>query len=252
MKKTFDESLQEFNKLIDEIESDHQETIVKEAKELAQNVVSEGEPDAQYYWDRLWDKPLYANVHVETAKKWRGYCEPYFAVDGIWRDMKRDSGDFHIARNRSKFMALGQKIIKIRERNVPLERLYAMVGAAEALTKWEEDRKFPLKSAPELNVELLRSTQKMLGYRWGPVTLLHFLTDLGLACKPDIHLNTTCQYLGMTIQNTSNPIEEALAIVEFVKHLVAGRWGSVTPYYLRYTDKCLMEASVKKMFSPEV
>lgn len=39
--------------------------------------------------------------------------------------------------------------------------------------------------------------QRELGTGWGHITVLHFATDLGLACKPD--LVRTMGHVGMTI-----------------------------------------------------
>ena len=43
----------------------------------------------------------------------------------------------------------------------------------------------------------MSTVQREMGPGWGHITVLHFLTDLGLACKPDLHLVRTVRHLGI-------------------------------------------------------
>lgn len=85
-----------------------------------------------------------------------------------------------------------------------------------------------------------------LGAGWGHITVLHFLTDLGLACKPDLHLVRTVRHLGMSLdlRNAKVPnLTDSIIINTRVRELLRLIDGEVRPARLRYLDKVLMDIS---------
>jgi len=80
--------------------------------------------------------------------------------------------------------------------------------------------------------------------------VLHFLTDLGLACKPDVHLVRTVRHLAPELRLKEDKIPnliESILINRWVRSLVEAAYGSFTPARLRYVDKILMEISRRKI-----
>ena len=45
---------------------------------------------------------------------------------------------------------------------------------------------------------IIESLQKSLGKGWGPITVLHFFTDIGISIKPDLHVARTLEYIGIS------------------------------------------------------
>jgi hypothetical protein len=92
-----------------------------------------------------------------------------------------------------------------------------------------------------------------MGAAWGHITVLHFLTDLGLACKPDLHLVRTVRHLELEggLRPDKNPsLRESIQINRAVRSLVEEVDGSFSPARLRYTDKMLMEISKRRLIYP--
>ena len=84
------------------------------------------------------------------------------------------------------------------------------------------------------------------GVGWGPITALHFLTDLGVACKPDVHMVRTVRHMDLFkgLSEKGNPNKkETIQINQAVFDLVGEIYGSVEPGNIRYVDKVMMEFS---------
>ncbi|TAW11119.1 hypothetical protein [Rhizobium ruizarguesonis] len=234
-----------FNALIDKIEAHHPD-IVKDATELARIVPDAQTATADKCWEFLWDKPLYRWVLTDNAAGWRKRLESVLSEPSIWSKIHA-SNDFEISKNGNCFKALGKTAIAITELNVPIKRLYSIVTAASELHRRAKASKFPFGNLT-VDVETVKKLAQSLGYGWGHVSVLHFLTDIGLACKPDQHLNASCAYLGFPIVKIDAPtVVEAVSIVNFVRELTSSRWGNANGYNLRYADKCLMEASKRNL-----
>ncbi len=201
-------------------------------------------------WKCLWPKPLYSNARVETGKRNILLLTPYVADINAWGGGTKTIRFHRVGKGikTKSFKMATEGAIKVRQdTKVALHRLFAIQGAAVALMKRAETAKTPCASFIGVPIrELVVSLQNELGFGWGYTTVLHFLTDLGLACKPDIHVFNSVQYLKGTpaAKRKRNPnFDEAIKVNEFVMELVASLYGSVTPKRLRYTDKILMEIS---------
>lgn len=75
---------------------------------------------------------------------------------------------------------------------------------------------------------------------------MHFLTGLGLACKPDVHVVNTVRALGFRTRRANAPsFEDDIEINDFVDELIPLAYPSEhVASARRRLDKTLMEISV--------
>ena len=225
-----------------------------EATRLADSVVMCQRANADSIWKVLWDKPLYANAKVSVARRWADALEP--EMDGAWSTWGADPNVFLIRQiapgiSRSSFAVEGDLAQELVARSsVALHRLYRIQGAAAALRQRADIAAKPfadlIQGGQDLN-DQIRGLQREFGPGWGPITVLHFLTDLGLAVKPDLHLVRTMTTLGLSKGISPNKVPSLKEAVQLNYHV----WKlildighqSVTARNLRYTDKILMDIS---------
>ena len=226
----------------------------EEATHLANRVVLCKNANADRIWKVLWNKPLYANARVSVARNWADQLE--CDILGAWKTWGSHPDVFLISQiapgiNRTSFKVEGDLARDIINRNsIALHRLYRIQGAAIALRKRAEIFAKPFadlnKSGRGLT-DQIHMLQNEFGPGWGPVTILHFLTDLGLAVKPDLHLVKTMSTLGLCKEISPNKVpslKEAVRLNHLVMKLILNIGNkSVTPHNLRYTDKILMVIS---------
>lgn len=228
-------------------------TAANAAMMLGDTVVDASTASADECWNVLWDKPLWANTRVSTAApKVEALRE---ILGGAWREMAKPHGEFEIARIGpgfaiDAFTIVGEKANLIRTKyKVAPHRLYAMVSAGKVLADRNGIRPFEDLVGKSLE-DSVKQLQQELGFGWGPITILHFLTDLGLACKPDLHLVRTLRALGIAPDMVSGEVpsfDKAIAINEKVKELTMGVKGNQNPTSLREVDKALMEFSMNNL-----
>lgn len=226
-----------------------------EAERLRGQVRPASELDVSEAWLLLSDKPLYANTRVGSGARWSANLRNYDA--DIWRTFGEDGfavrkvGKGVIAES---FELIGRASDLHVVTGIPRHRLFAIQGAAESLRGWiKQEGKYPLAwLADATPLERLLLLRRQLGFGWGTITILHFLTDLGLAVKPDIHLVRTAQQIGLIEPiRGKNPSDlEAIYIVEKVTALAEVVFGPDAWQAIRYTDKILMEASWNELFVP--
>ena len=241
---------EKFREVEEIMKRDYPESVAQ-ACALARNVCDPKRAPVDKVWSVLWDKPLYAYTKVKIGDGYVAQLRPF--VNGqawkTWGDPERPivactgkgslETSFHITKHAPPSLA-GLTISRAR--------LYAVGGAARALNKWSSNREKP--AAGFLGTDskvLLKQMRNDLGLRWGHITIMHFLTDMGLFCKPDRWLVRSAHALG--IANGCNPQRdvptrrEAILIDSAVKRLVIELYGKLTGPRLRYVDKMLMEAS---------
>lgn len=223
---------------------------LRDAETLANEVLDPRTASPAQAWQVLWDKPLYANARVKTAKRWKGVLDQHLA--GAWRSIGAGGDLLDIARlerrnGRQEFSAEGRLVPIARdgETRIALKRLYSIQGAAEALRHWETTSPdAPARGLADVSLEtLIPKLINDLGWGWGHTTVLHFLTDLGLAVKPDRHLVRALRELGL-FDGPERPVAtraEALEINRVARRLAAGFGDG--PKALRYVDKVLMDSS---------
>ena len=251
MKDVGAEAVETFKVLESELESTAPNS-VQDAHELAASVLDPASADAESAWGVLWHKPLFANAHVSSASAWEERLRPW--MKGAWKSWGCDSGPIRIEKvgkraRRSSFAVRGDRGKEILDATrIAPHRLYAIQGAAIALRERAARSGVPYEDLGGIPVpDMVRRLDAEMGYGWGPITVMHFLTELGLACKPDIHLVRAARHLGLpgsvaAAEGTAS-LREALAINEAVGALVTRIYGTCTPRHLRYVDKVLMEIS---------
>ena len=254
-----------FLKWHDQLAEKHRESI-KEAKRLAEETLTPESAVEEEVWTKLWDKPLYANVRVETAERWANSIKKAMEKEGSWRTWGERPGEFDIHKRkpgskRDCFRVRGKAARSFLDRctldpnnldgeaapcTIPLHRLYAIQEAAKFLCRrsGEQPGRPPFVDLPgavkdRSLSEVVLELRDEFGWGWGTVTVLHALTDMGLAVKPDLHLTNTVQHLGL---HSRDPLE----INEYVRTLLSGLgtgWQPDISNNLRYVDKVLMEIS---------
>jgi|LSQX01.2.fsa_nt_gb hypothetical protein len=222
---------------------------IHEAEDLSHRIVDAERGDINQVWSVLWNKPLFSNARVEVAGKWCDVLGP-FMIDAWDQWGKPDV--FLITKigpgiARSSFSVAGELADSVIQTGVPLHRLYAIQGAAIATRKRSDIGRAPYSDIAVLGLEeTVPALRREFGFGWGPITVLHFLTDLGVAIKPDLHLKKTVFFLryGRLPSGDSVPgYDESIAINKDVSRLLSELgWGN-TPCKLRYLDKILMEVS---------
>lgn len=190
---------------------------ITEAKLLADSVVDPNGSDADTVWSVLWGKPLFANTRVPVAENWCRNLSPHMV--GAWK-LWGEPDHFLITKTgrgiqRSSFVLTGQAAKAITQSGIALHRLYAIQGAAKATRHRAASSHTPFEDLPKLELQAaLKLLREEFGAGWGPITILHFLTDLGLAVKPDLHLMRTMQhFFGPLARNGKVPnSSEAIAV----------------------------------------
>lgn len=231
-----------------------------EADELASQVVDCRTASADEIWSVLWNKPLFANRHTDTGKEMARQAAPHML--GVWRSENR-FGPFSISRvsaqRRSNptgkttedFRNTGVTIDKFKDDyGIAYQFSYAIICAGRYLRKLAAEGPAPMAFLHGQKLEIIvPQLEKDLGFNWGHVAVLHFLTDLGLACKPDIHVVRCMDALGLFACSSDNPThEESYAVNRIAKELLPYAYsGSTSPRDLRHLDKMLMEISRQKI-----
>lgn len=225
----------------------------RHADALADAVIDPREADAERIWSVLWDKPLYANTRVATADRWVAALRDN--MTGAWRRWGADASLFRIERvgpgiRRDAFRVEGAEARDlVSRRRVALHRLRRIQGAAGALRARAavSPRPFADLAAADLD-EIVPRLAAEFGEGWGPITILHALTDMGLAVKPDLHLVRAVVALGLCAPPANGrmpSLAEALAINRVIRTLLLRLDGAFTPAGLRRLDKILMELSMR-------
>lgn len=240
--------VQEFRKC-EAILADRFPEVIAEAQLLADIVIDPNGSDVDKVWSILWGKPLFANARVPVAERW---CEALsFHMDGAWK-LWGEPSHFLISKTgagiqRSSFKVKGDAAEEILRTGIALHRLHAIQGAARATRHRAavSDRPFQDLMGLELSeaVKLLRGE---FGAGWGPITTLHFLTDLGLAVKPDLHLMRAMRYFSGQALMAGGKVasfSEAIEANNAVKQLRTELEMDPSSANMRYLDKVLMEIS---------
>lgn len=236
--------------LHDALATKHPDSIRK-ASALAASTLDPRTATADEAWCLLWDKPLFANTRVRTAE--RRVAAIADDMIGAWRIWGADPAMFRIRQirpgvKRDSFEvlgALGQDLVA--RHSIALHRLYRIQGAAAALRVRAARSAQPIADLWGRPLkDIVPQLQHEFGPGWGPVTVLHALTDLGLAVKPDLHLVATMNMLEPDANyrvGTAANAKGALHINKGVCTLLDAIGHAPTPKNLRYIDKVLMEIS---------
>lgn len=228
-----------------------------EAERLRDTVLNPATASVEEVWRALWDKPLYAYTRVEVAERGIAALEPW--MPGAWEHIGRDPAVLLISHERrsGKDIYNGEGRLLAHARANPLiglHRLYRIQSGAAVLRDWvRRHGDTPARHLSGMALRILVPQLKSeLGRGWGHITVLHLLTDLGLAVKPDLHLARAVRELGLCDPKVGRvpSLSQAIRINEAVAAL-AGAFGE-SPQALRYTDKVLMEASRQRLFADDL
>ena len=227
---------------------------LSDADQLRDAVLDPNLADAESCWEVMWSKPLYANTRVDIGERKRIAIAPQMA--GSWQFIGADDERFVITHQGGRNAAENFSIHGVLAHNlrtthkIAAHRLFAIQGAAIFLRRLADRAgvNAPFASvAQEPLAKVVPELRQQLGREWGPITVLHMLTDLGLAVKPDLHLVRTVRRLGLLpgLDEMKVPNEEiAIRINEAVAQLATDYGGSSSrAANLRYMDKLLMEVS---------
>lgn len=221
--------------------------MVAEAERIAEGIVDPSTANADACWSILWDKPLYAYTRVNIGDDYKKKLKPFVEGDA-WKQWSNPDRPWLIlngpANRNDSFELTDFAPPDLATIGIARSRLFAVQGAARALKQWADRTATPLAPLIGLKSEaLLTKLREDLGPRWGHITIMHFLTDAGLFCKPDRWLVRTVSRLGLCDAVHDVPTRaEAIRIDSAVKQIVQDLDGSLTPQRLRYFDKLLMEA----------
>lgn len=228
------------------VQADIDETVAK--------IVPPTSPDPEAFWRIMWDKPIYANNRIDSAN--RKIDMVASVMPGQWRSMGVPSGKCVVTRigkgaGATSFQFSGALAEALRERyRIAPHRLFAIQSAAQVLrNRVVRGRNGPFADLQDLSIHKIVGQLRSEGLQafWGPVTMLHFLTDMGVACKPDLHLVNSVHKLNGPARPRSVPSErEALAINQFVRKLTEKAYGEISPSLLRRVDLILLYADIDK------
>lgn len=206
-------------------------------------------------WRAIWDKPLYANTRVGTGRRWVEELEPF--MDDAWEVWGADPEQFMITRigrgrDAGSFHMVGVQAQEVRAASgTSLHRLYAIQNAAGLLRGLAAESETPVIQfwTEPLN-SLVPDLRRKLGWGWGPITVLHMLTDFGVAGKPDLHLMRSLRQFGIWSSSRDQPTDaEALAVNHAIRQMVL-KTGELTPARLRRIDIELMALSRYGVITP--
>jgi len=263
-----DDELQAAARKLLELKAQLPVSILAKADELADSIIDCRTASPQEIWETLWDKPLHTNQDGDRALKRTKWFADNVPPD-VWR-AENLSGDYFVEQiptaerpmvpdKNGTLRPLNWKLNEsYRTPGEMIKRLQSEGGIAYHLSNAifsagrhlrsvaASDGVYPFKYLHDLPLaDAVDHLGKVLGDGWGHITTMHFLTDLGLACKPDMHLVRTVDAIGLFPCKAKNVNRsEALEINRRVRELLPlVSNGSATRRDLRHLDKVLMEIS---------
>lgn len=203
---------------------------------------------ANQAWRVIWDKPLFANTKVATGGRWINELMPF--MEDAWNVWGADPQQFLITRtgrgrDAGSFDVAGSEALRIRAATrTSAHRLYAIQNAATLLRGLAAQSDTPvMRFWTEPLDTLVPDLAHNLGWGWGAITVLHMLTDFGVAAKPDIHVMRTLRHLRIWSTSRDQPtLEEAQAVNHVIRKMVL-QTGEMTPARMRRVDIELMSLS---------
>lgn len=223
----------------------------EDIEEAVGKIVPPTSSDPDAFWPIMWQKPIYANNRISTAN--RQIEQLTDIMPGRWQSMGESGSEFVVTRKASgsrvtSFDVSGVFALKLRSTfRVAPHRLFAIQSAAGVLRDRVRSRRNNLFGDLEtMSIEdMVVQLRSELRDYWGPITTLHLLTDMGLACKPDLHVVNSVSRLGGPSRPGMVPSErEAVAISQFVRDLAEKAYGEVNPALLRRVDLLLLHADM--------
>jgi hypothetical protein len=235
--------------------------IIEEAQRLAKDTVDLTKADTRTIWRKLYDKPLYANNNKCVVRRKLERCETlfidnhdnigsadYYLIADIYQGMQERP---HPSSN-CRFTISGSLAKRLNEEfRFPAFRLHRIQGAATALKGMRKCGDSPLawvgngKMSEQQLSKTVATLRGAFGMGWGTVTVLHFLTDAGVAIKPDIQLIRAAAEIGAidpglalrTRWTDKQLINISFAVIQLSEKIC----GEFSRSHLRYIDKVLTD-----------
>jgi hypothetical protein len=222
---------------------------------LANSPIDPRSATADQAWRAMWDKPLYANTRVATGQRWVHELMPL--MENAWTIWGADSEQFQITRtgrgrDAGSFGFVGGQAEMVRTTTgTPVHRLFVIQNAAQLLRNLSAQSATPVIRFWEEPLDsLVPDLVHSLGWGWGAITVLHMLTDFGVAVKPDLHVMRSLRHLGIWSPPRNRPTRaEALAVNHVIRKMVS-KTGELTPVRLRRVDIELMSISRHEVIVP--
>lgn len=229
-------------------------------------------------WQRGKDKPCWSNIQVAVGKRISSdllLSEDFNSHTTIasdeWEIVMRERGRRWKA---NENFELRGRIVKAFIHSLTpgglksfLWKMYAIRNLAVALESDTDVRSMvsELAGIGHLPAEDLTqwtdSFSRHVGMGWGPVTVYHLLTDLGVAVKPDLHLVRSAVRMGLLSPQVPSDVDQegidmvsehsvVVAVIELSKSIKATACPSKPNTSLREVDKVLMEWSRQGLARP--
>lgn len=245
-------SVELFQKLERDLNSSQPESI-KEAIRLSESIIDLSKASKSDVWEKLWEKPLFSNRKtywsLEAVETYKNVflpnlkeMDPNGAKFGATRKLVSNNNKRGSSIPKYEFTGTCVKKIQTWDKFRP-RKIHAIINAGHWLNNQTKESIFELS---ELPIDIcVRKLEKELGYEWGLITVMHFLTDCGLCCKPDIHVTATCKHIGIIALDSDpeNNDKDALMLNTSVRNLANELHPNPSPKQFRYLDKVLMEIS---------
>lgn len=246
---------------------------------VASNLVDLKKHGADEIWDVLWDKPVRAYIRVKSGenkvqaakeffeKKWSQIGQnPQDYEIKLWQEKKLNKAGWFNTIDR--FNVIGPTIRHIRKKTrMGKKRLFQIQNAA--IDFYERVNNKSGVIFPELQHDNLEKfikyggledaipkLESSFGKHFGIITVCHFLTDLGLAVKPDMHLMNTLEKIGAWDKSkgwdrkkeryTLSKLEHILEVNSICCDLAMDTYKNVSSDSLRRIDIELMGISLNK------
>lgn len=201
--------------------------------------------DVDAAWKAIWPKPLYAYARVPAADGWISELNPFMA--GAWRTWGTNPASVIINKSETgraadDFTLTGDRVPELRKASqVSSARLLAIQNAGLALRARSLRSETPVKDFWTRPLEeLVPALKAELGWGWGGTTIIHMLTDFGVAVKPDRHVMRSLRALGIWNSPADQvSLSQGIAVNRAIR-LLALALGELTPKNLRRIDIHLM------------
>lgn len=203
------------------------------------------EADAETAWNAIWPKPLYAYAKVPVADRWIREIRPF--MSDAWRHWGSDPAAVLVEKTRpgraaGSFDLTGDLLPALRKASqVSAGRLLAIQNAGLALRARASRGMTPVRDFWGQPLEVLVPALKAeFGWGWGGTTIVHMLTDFGVAVKPDRHVLRSLRVLGIWKSPSDQVnLSQGLAVNKAVRSLALAL-GELTPKNMRRLDIQLM------------
>lgn len=203
--------------------------------------------DADSAWQVIWNKPLFnSGLKAVQAARWTKELEPFMA--GAWKFLGADSRKFcaqeviyYYGTNDCKqsYSVKGRVAEDIqRESKVPPKCLFYMQNAAAALRQRAEKSSHPMRDVCETRLmDIVPQLEKEFGKGWGKMSVLHTLTDFGVAITPSPEVVKAINHLELwPSDKLTNAGRDAVRFVLSVLKFAKNYLGIDSPEKLRRFD----------------